>query len=219
MNKKSYPATKLVRFDWAMKKILRNKANFRILEGFLSELLGQNIKIIQLLESESNQEESEDKFNRVDLLVENESGELIIIEVQNQTELDYLQRLIYGTSKVLVEHIKMGESYSEIKRVISISIIYFDLGQGEDYIYAGNTDFVGLHLKDRLELSEAQKLAFSVNGVRNLFPQYYLIKVKKFVCAQNFTEKILQIRKFRLPSPYKSMFLSFFLWINNLSTL
>jgi len=39
------------------------------------------------------------------------------------------------------------------------------------------------------------------------------------VCAQNFTEKILQIRKFRLPSPYKSMFLSFFLWINNLSTL
>jgi hypothetical protein len=30
---------KLIRFDWAVKKLLRNKANFVVLEGFLSELL------------------------------------------------------------------------------------------------------------------------------------------------------------------------------------
>jgi hypothetical protein len=59
---------KLVSFDWAMKRILRQKANFDILEGFLSELLKIDIKIQEMLESESNQESDADKFNRVDIL-------------------------------------------------------------------------------------------------------------------------------------------------------
>ena len=29
----------MISFDWAMKRLLRNKANFEVLEGFLSELL------------------------------------------------------------------------------------------------------------------------------------------------------------------------------------
>ncbi len=45
----------LVSFDWAMKKILRQKSNFDILEGFLSELFCFDIKIEEILESEANQ--------------------------------------------------------------------------------------------------------------------------------------------------------------------
>jgi len=45
---------RLISFDWAMKKLLRSKANFEILEGFLSELLKDNIHILEILESESN---------------------------------------------------------------------------------------------------------------------------------------------------------------------
>ena len=48
-------AKKLIWFDWAVKKLLRNKANFGVLEGFLSELLYDDIKIERILESESNQ--------------------------------------------------------------------------------------------------------------------------------------------------------------------
>jgi hypothetical protein len=44
---------KLIRFDWAIKTILRDKANFDVLEGFLSALLKEDIKVVQLLESES----------------------------------------------------------------------------------------------------------------------------------------------------------------------
>ncbi|MCI5178244.1 MAG: hypothetical protein D3911_02745 [Candidatus Electrothrix sp. AW3_4] len=36
-----------------MKKLLRSKANFDILEGFLSELLKENIHILEILESEN----------------------------------------------------------------------------------------------------------------------------------------------------------------------
>ena len=57
---------KLISFDWAIKRILRSKANFDILEGFLSELLFEDITILEILESESNQEQRDDKFNRLD---------------------------------------------------------------------------------------------------------------------------------------------------------
>ena len=32
---------KYVRFDWAVKRLLRQKANFGVLEGFLTVLLGE----------------------------------------------------------------------------------------------------------------------------------------------------------------------------------
>ena len=44
---------KLIRFDWAIKRLLRNKANFVVIEGFLSELLFDNIKIEQILEAKA----------------------------------------------------------------------------------------------------------------------------------------------------------------------
>ena len=117
---------KLIRFDWAMKKILRHKANFDILEGFLSELLGEDIFIQQILESESNKETEDDKFNRVDILVENSKGELVIIEVQDSKEYDYFHRMLFGASKAITEHIKVGQPYSMVKKVIAITIAYFD---------------------------------------------------------------------------------------------
>ena len=56
----------LVRFDWAIKRLLRNKANFNILEGFLSELLKEDVLIQEILESESKRMTSIDKQNRID---------------------------------------------------------------------------------------------------------------------------------------------------------
>ena len=110
---------KLIRFDWAVKKLLRNKANFVVLEGFLSELLFDDIKIQKILESESNQDTENDKYNRVDILTQNSKNELIIVEIQNTYEIDFFHRMIYGTSKALIENISLGQTYSEIKKVIS----------------------------------------------------------------------------------------------------
>jgi predicted transposase/invertase (TIGR01784 family) len=171
---------KLIRFDWAIKRLLRNKANFVVLEGFLSELLFDNIKIEQILESESNQETDDDKFNRVDILTQNSKNELIIIEIQSTYEIDYFHRMAYGVSKSISENLKIGQQYSEIKKVISINIVYFDLGQGQDYIYKGKTDFIGLHQNDRLGLSEKQKTTFLKEDVSDIFPEYYLLKVNQF---------------------------------------
>ena len=173
-------AKKLIRFDWAVKRLLRNKANFVILEGFLSELLFDDIRIERILESEGNQMSDDDKFNRVDILTQNSRNELIIIEIQNTYEIDYFHRMNYGTSKAVSENISLGEDYAEVKKVISINIVYFDLGQGEDYIYRGGVQFEGMHRNDVLQLSDKQKETFRKDSISDLFPTYYIIKVNKF---------------------------------------
>jgi predicted transposase/invertase (TIGR01784 family) len=171
---------KLITFDWAIKRLLRSKANFGILEGFLSELLKEDITILDVLESESNKYYKFDKFNRVDLKVRNQKQEIIIIEIQYDREYDYLQRIFYGVSKAAIEHMEDNKSYAGITKVISINILYFDLGSGTDYIYKGTTRFIGLHNHDLLELNEKQKQLFQKDRIESLYPEYYLIKINRF---------------------------------------
>ena len=170
----------LIRFDWAIKRILRNKSNFDILEGFLSELIGEDVKIKHIADSESNKMFDEDKHNRVDILVENMKNELVIIEIQNSKEYDYFHRMLYGTSKAITEHITQGKPYSEVKKIISITIAYFDLGQGEDYVYHGTNIFKGIHKGDILTLSEKQVQLYEKQEVHQIYPEYWVIKVSQF---------------------------------------
>ena len=170
----------LVRFDWAIKRLLRQKSNFVVLEGLLSTLLGENVIIVRILESEGNKEDSEDKFNRVDVLAENSKGELVIIEVQNNRELDYFHRMLYGTSKAVTEYIHEGEKYGTIKKIYSVNIIYFDLGQEKDYVYHGKTQFRGIHFDDILKLSTRQREQFVKQEANDIFPEYYVLRVNEF---------------------------------------
>lgn len=197
---------KLIRFDWAVKKLLHNKANFVVLDGFLSELLFDDIKIQQILESESNQETDEDKYNRVDILTQNSKNELIIVEIQNTYEIDYFQRMAYGASKALTENLASGLPYSAIKKVISVNIVYFDLGQGKDYIYKGTTNFQGLHEKDVLQLSTKQKETFTKQTVADIFPEYYIIKVNQFndVAKDTLDEWIYFLKNSEVKDEFKA---------------
>ena len=168
-------ARKLVSFDWAVKRLLRSKVNFAVLEGFLSELLKDSIEIQDVLESESNQDTREQHQTRVDLLVKNRDGALIIIEVQADRQDDYLHRILSGVSKCIVDNLPQGVSYDQIKKVISVSVVYFNLGSGNDYVYHGSTCFRGLHFNDELNLDEDQKRAYGVQTPAGLYPEYYLL--------------------------------------------
>jgi predicted transposase/invertase (TIGR01784 family) len=171
---------KLISFDWALKRLLRSKANYEILEGFLSVLLKDDIKILEILESESNKASRDDKFNRVDLKVKNQMGEIILVEVQHEREFDYLQRILYASSKAVTEHLQESDPYSNIIKVISVNILYFDLGQGLDYVYHGTTHFKGIHKYDELLLSSKQQALFNKIQPFQIFPEYYLLKINQF---------------------------------------
>ena len=170
----------MISFDWAMKKLLRSKANFGVLEGFLSELLFRKVKIKNIAESESNQKDKYDKFNCVDILVEIDAKEIVIIELQFNSQNDYFQRMLYGTSKTITDYMHLGEDYKLVRKVYSINIVYFDLGKGDDYIYHGYTRFIGLHTNEDLRLDEDQQKLYNKEFVGDLQPEYYILKVKNF---------------------------------------
>ena len=181
----------LVSFDWAVKRLLRDKVNFEVVEGFLSELLRREISITNVLESESNKTDANDKQTRIDIVVEDTKGEIILIELQFMREMDFFQRMLYGVSKTIVEHMVQGDKYMELKKVYSVNILYFDLAgkkddkdkdndKNKDYVYYGNTQFTGMHSKEKLYLTTEQQNAFGQIKVGDLYPVYYIISVKNF---------------------------------------
>jgi predicted transposase/invertase (TIGR01784 family) len=199
-------ARTLISLDWAMKKILRNKANFDILEGFLSELLKKDVKIKSILESESNREDETDKQNRVDILAENENGEIVIIEVQFANQADYFHRMLYSASKALTERIERRMSYKNIVKVYSVNIVYFPLGDGSDYVYHGTCSFTGLHSGNTLELTEKQKKFFLKENIEDLFPEYYILDVKRFndIAKDPLDEWIYYLKNYKIEDSFNA---------------
>jgi len=88
--------------------------------------------------------------------------------------------MLFAASKMVSEHLDEGSTrnttrsgatgkgvaYSEAVKVISINILYFDLGQGSDYIYHGQTRFTVLHQHNELALSHQQKYLFGRQSPR-----------------------------------------------------
>ena len=173
-------SNKYIRFDWAVKRMLRDKANFAVLEGLITVLTGEQVTIVEILESEGNQERAVDKFNRVNIKAKNERGDIILVEVQLTRQLYYLQRMLYGVSKALTEHIEIGNKYDKVKKVYSINILYFDLGQGSDYLYHGKTVFTGVHTGDRLKMNTREADEIRMTVPEDVFPEYYIIRVNEF---------------------------------------
>ena len=160
--------------------MLRDKANFAVLEGLMTVLIGEEVKIEEILESEGNQNASDDKYNRVDVMARNSKGEFIIVEVQLSREVYFLERMLYGVSKVVTDNLRLGDVYGKVKKVYSINILYFPLGQGKDYVYHGTTHFVGIHTGDELGITPYEVAALGMRAPKDVFPEYYIIRVNEF---------------------------------------
>ena len=88
---------------------------------------------------------------------------------------------LYGVSKAVTEYIQAGQPYRDVRKIISVSIVFFDLGRGEDYVYHGTTEFRGTHQHDILQLGENEQKAYGPEKTpSDIFPEYYLIKVNQF---------------------------------------
>lgn len=171
---------RLIRFDWAMKRLLRDKANFNVLEGFLTSLLGEEIFIQELLESEGNTDRGDGKLNRVDILAKDINGRKMLIEVQNQSEDEFFHRILFGTSKIINDYLNRGDNYDKIDKIYSISLVYFNIVNNDDYIYHGTTEFVGMHTGGVLQMSERWKSKYGAQNISDIYPEYYLLLAGDF---------------------------------------
>lgn len=175
MSKRTY-----ISFDWAIKKLLRDKANFAVLEGFISTVIQKDVKIDSILESESNKRSEDDKSNRVDILAEDTDKAKYLIEVQYESEKAYFQRILFDVSKHIIDYMKIGKGYQKIKKIYCINIVHFDLGRGDDYIYVGKTEFRGKHSGKLLSLSPFQKKEYNAEFPSDLYPEFIILKVNDF---------------------------------------
>ena len=194
----------LVRFDWAIKRLLRQKTDFVVVNGFLTSLLGRRVSIIRALESEGNARTANSRINRVDMLVEDESGQKYIIEVQTTSEVDFFHRMVFGASKVVTDYIGRGDEYGEVVKVYSVNILYFSLGQGEDFAYHGTTEFRGMFKDDVLQLSQAQRRSFGIDAVGDIFPEYFVLRVNDFdgLASTPLSEWIYFLKNSAIPQEF-----------------
>jgi predicted transposase/invertase (TIGR01784 family) len=201
----------LIRFDWAIKRLLRNKACFVVLEGLLSVVLKETVKIKEIKESATNKDSEDDKYNVVDIFVENKKRELMIVEIQNSYHADYFLRMQYAASKSIVEHMRKGDDYYNVRKLFHISIIYFPI-QGDDYVYHGGTEFRGLHTGTILSLSDRDRSFLSKNGwkrakkVKDLYTEYYLLCVEDFdkVAKNRLDEWMHYLKTNTIPDKFKA---------------
>lgn len=170
-----------IRFDWAMKRLLRNKSNYVIIEGLLSTILSKTVTILQVIDTKPYADDDICERFRVDLLIVDSEGNEALIEIQNNNEYAYYQRTIFGLSKLITNVVNnRGEGYENVRKVYSVNIVYFSLGHGKDFVYHGKAEFRGIHEGDLLELSPFQKQTFKVDEVSQLYPEYYILKVNDF---------------------------------------
>ncbi len=175
------PKRKLICFGWALNNLLNRKANFEILEGFLSELLKEDIHILNALKSDDDGEIRR-FFNQLSLCATNGQGDTIIIRVHCDTQYDYLHKIFRATSGRVIEQPIDKVSCPKTQKAISVNIfMQFDLGEGSDYVYRRDTTaFIGTHDRDLLQLSKNELRLYRKEDTHSFLPECYLLRTKSF---------------------------------------
>jgi len=188
----------LVSFDYAVKYLLRDKADFVILSGFLTELMGRKVEVQEILESESNKDDAEGKTNRVDMKAKIDNGELAVFEFQFHEAVDFFGRVLYGVSQAIIGQTKRGRDYG-IKKVYSINVAYYDVGAKQEYLFYGKFGgFKGLHFEETVPFGNPE------TPENDIHPEYYLILPKMFdeKLRGRFDEWIYILKNSAVPEGY-----------------
>lgn len=168
----------LIRLDWAMKEVLRRGENHPILEGFLAELLGFELSILEVLDSDPNPNPDRVQPNRVDILAKDRGG-LILVELLHETHMDYLDRAFFGKPDRVMGDPKKAGAYGRIRKIYTVGVLCYDQGQGQDYLYRGSQAFKGLHMEDELALTSQERQFYSEEATGEP-PEHYLIRIPNF---------------------------------------
>lgn len=109
--------------------------NVHYLKSFLSAILGKQIKIKKVIhDARLEQLTKEMKYGILDLEVELEDGEIVNVEMQLRDNKNIEKRTTFYASKKIVEQLEPNGNYEELKRVIVIAILDYNLTDLEEYI-------------------------------------------------------------------------------------
>ncbi len=172
---------KIISFDYAIKYLLRDKGGYDIIEAFISAILKNQgygpVKIVALLDAESNREEMSQKRSLADLIVEDDQKQKYIIEIERQQVTNYAHKACFNTSRLIADQLPSGTDFLSLKKVFHISLLYFKIGKGS--LFHGRTVV--------REVETGEKLSFHIEGpeqrvidVIDIFPEYIFIAIPDF---------------------------------------
>jgi len=119
--------------DFVFKKVFGE--NLRVLEDFLKAVLdlpAEEYRGLIVVDPNLDREFLDDKHGILDVKVNTNSGKVIDVEVQVKKQRSIWQRMIFYTSKMVVEQVKSGYQYDKVNRAISILIADFEIIKEND---------------------------------------------------------------------------------------
>ena len=174
----------LVSFDYAIKYLLKDKGDYSIVEGFISALLKtkgyKSVKIIALLESENNKEDSKSKRSLADLVVEDEDHNKYIIEIERNLKNSFMHKSCFNTARLIVDNLAQRSDYTDILKIFHISLLYFPIGEGGGAIYHGQTIIYEIETNEKLSLHIKNNSTGQIFDAADIFPEYFFISVPLF---------------------------------------
>ena len=174
----------LVSFDYAIKYLLKDKGDYGIVEGFISALLKtkgyKDIKIVALLETESNKEDSKSKRSLADLIVEDDDHHKYIIEIERNVKDSFIHKACFNTSRLIVDNLAQREDYTQIIKIFHISLLYFPIGNGNGAIYHGKTIIHEIETNEKLSVHIKNQETGEVFDATDILPEYFYISVPLF---------------------------------------
>ncbi|MBH1988480.1 MAG: Rpn family recombination-promoting nuclease/putative transposase [Myxococcaceae bacterium] len=177
----------LISFDYAIKYLLKNQADYDIIESFLSALLATEgyppVKIKALIDPESQKEAKDQKRSIADLVVEDAHGVKYVVEIERSYTTHFAHKACFNTSRRMIDSLEQGQDFTQIKKVFHISLLYFEVPQMNHALAFGKTI---IHERDT---QNPVSLHLSANGskdldIYNVFPEYF------FVCIPKFNDEI-----------------------------
>jgi predicted transposase/invertase (TIGR01784 family) len=178
----SYGVAKGLFFSFPV--VADGKGDYSIVEGFISALLEtkgyKKVKIIALLESESNKEDSKSKRSLADLIVEDEDHHKYIIEIERNVKNSFIHKSCFNTSRLIVDNLAQREDYTQIIKIFHISLLYFPIGSGNGAIYHGKTIIHEVETKERLAVHMKNQETGEAFDATDILPEYFYISIPLF---------------------------------------
>ena len=172
----------LISFDYAIKYLLKDKGGYEIVEGFISALLKsqgyKDIKIVALLDTESNKEDKKSRRSLADLIVEDEEHRKYIIEIERNLQHSFIHKACFNTSRLIVDNLAERIDFTEIVKVFHISILYFPVGNGP--VHHGQTIIRDIESNEKLTVHIKDPDTGVVVDATGILPEYFFISIPLF---------------------------------------
>jgi hypothetical protein len=179
----------LVSFELALKHTLRNTSNFDVVEGFLNELIKQQFKIIDILENPDNEENPANKSGYVDILVKDDTNEVILIEILFVYDNDYYEKALCYDSIDLVNRAVRNDKSNMAKYTVETYAIFIKHIEDKEktYCYHGTMSITDMITKQPVQLTKKQyRNLLQLTGLY-AYPQHYIIALNNFGDTVNNT--------------------------------